>query len=78
MNSLRKTANEESVETFLTVITFDTDIEIFVEDLPLHGDDTLPSASDVIQAVAPRGMTRFYDALLMGIDKVVSKKKNTL
>jgi hypothetical protein len=73
---LRKTANKENVPTFLTIITFDDKLEVYVEDLELHGDAPLPSAEDISHAVRPRGMTRFYDAIIMGLDKLVEKKKN--
>ena len=72
---LRTTANDEGVPTFLTIVTFDDRIETFVEDLELHGDAPLPTASEVAEAVAPRGMTRFYDTIIMGLDKLVEKKE---
>ena len=67
MIQLKDEAEKTGVSTFMTVVTFDDKPEVFMDNVRLDGNDSLPSYSDFQSALHPRGTTRFYDTVYEGI-----------
>ena len=78
MMELKEEAEKTGVQTSMSVITFDSTTEIFMDNVPLEGNNALPEYKDFQSALRPRGTTRFYDTVFEAIEALEKRRDDYL
>ena len=76
MKLLWKTANDNNIPTYFTLVTFDDKMEVFIEYCRLDGvdEEDLPSITNFNGALSPRGCTRLYDSAIESLELLIRQK----
>ena len=78
MMELKEEAEKTGVATSMSVITFDSATETFMDNVQLEGNDALPAYGDFLNALRPRGTTRFYDTVFEAIEALEQRRDDYL